>query len=150
MKTPSKKAVLNTTGQVLLNLLLLTVGSLLCAISTNGILIPNRFLSSGLTGLILILHYPFPCLPVSALYFLLNIPIFVLAWKFVGRRFFFYSVAGMSIFSAALAWIHVSFPVQDVLSNALLAGILSGVGGGDHLEVSGICGRDRYFIGCPA
>jgi uncharacterized membrane-anchored protein YitT (DUF2179 family) len=140
MKTLPKRVVLNTTGQVLLNLLLLTIGSILCAIATNGILIPNRFLSSGLTGLILILHYLFPYLSVSALYFLLNIPVFVLGWKFVGRRFFFYSLAGMAIFSASLAWVHVSLPVQDILSSALLAGILSGVGGGIILKSLGSAG----------
>ena len=140
MKTISKKAVSHPIGQVLLNLLLLTLGSMLCAMAINGILIPNGFLSSGLTGLVLILHYLFPFLPVAALYFLLNVPVFILGWKFVGRRFFFYSIAGMTIFSVCLAWAHASFPVQDMLCSALLAGILSGVGGGITLKSLGSAG----------
>lgn len=132
-----KSAVSHTIGQVLLNLLLLTLGSVLCAIAINGILIPNGFLCSGLAGLVLILHYLFPFLPVSTLYFLLNIPIFILGWEFVGRRFFFYSLAGMTIFSGSLAWAHALFPVQDMLCSALLAGILSGVGGGITLKSLG-------------
>ncbi len=140
MKTISKKAVSHPIGQVLLNLLLLTLGSMLCAMTINGILIPNGFLSSGLTGLVLILHYLFPFLPVAALYFLLNVPVFILGWKFVGRRFFFYSIAGMTIFSVCLAWAHASFPVQDMLCSALLAGILSGVGGGITLKSLGSAG----------
>ena len=140
MKTIPKKAVSHPIGQVLLNLLLLTLGSMLCAMAINGILIPNGFLSSGLTGLVLILHYLFPFLPVAALYFLLNVPVFILGWKFVGRRFFFYSIAGMTIFSVCLAWAHASFPVQDMLCSALLAGILSGVGGGITLKSLGSAG----------
>ncbi|MFT5701515.1 MAG: uncharacterized membrane-anchored protein YitT (DUF2179 family) [Desulforhopalus sp.] len=98
LKILPKRAISHAIGQVILNLLLLTLGSILCAIAINGILIPNGFLSSGLAGVVLILHYLFPFLPVSALYFVLNVPVFVLGWKFVGRRFFFYSLAGMTIF----------------------------------------------------
>jgi uncharacterized membrane-anchored protein YitT (DUF2179 family) len=129
--------VSHTLGQVLLNLLLLTLGSILCAIAINGILIPNGFLSSGLAGLVLIVHYMVPSLPVSALYFLLNVPVFALAWKFVGRRFSFYSIAGMTIFSCALAWVYILLPAEDLLCSALLAGILSGAGGGIILKSLG-------------
>ncbi len=140
MKLLPTQAALESVKRLLLNLLLLTLGSMLCAMAINGILIPNGFLSSGLTGLVLILHYLFPFLPVAALYFLLNVPVFILGWKFVGRRFFFYSIAGMTIFSVCLAWAHASFPVQDMLCSALLAGILSGVGGGITLKSLGSAG----------
>jgi uncharacterized membrane-anchored protein YitT (DUF2179 family) len=140
MKFWPKKAALGSIRRLSWNLLLLILGSMLCAIAINGILIPNGFLSSGLTGLVLILHYQFPGLPVPALYFLLNVPVFALGWKFVGRRFFFYSLAGMTIFSASLAWVHVSFPAEDMLSSALLAGILSGAGGGITLKSLGSAG----------
>ncbi len=140
MKNMPKRVVSHTMGQVLLNLLLLTLGSILSALAVNAILIPNGFLSSGLTGLVLILHYLFPFLPVAALYFLLNVPVFALGWKFVGRRFFFYSVAGMTIYSVALAWVHVSLPAEDMLCSALLAGILSGAGVGITLKSLGSAG----------
>ena len=140
MTTLPIRALLQATRQVLLNLLLLTLGSILCAVAINGILIPNGYLSSGLAGLVLILHYLFPFLPVAALYFLLNVPIFFLGWKFVGRRFFFYSVAGVTIYATALAWIHVSLPVEDMLCSALLAGILSGAGVGISLKSLGSTG----------
>ena len=52
--------------QVLWNLLLISLGSVLCAISVNGILIPQKFLSAGFTGLALGIHYLVPALPVSS------------------------------------------------------------------------------------
>jgi len=80
---------------VIWNLLLITVGSLLCAVAVNGILIPHQFFGAGFTGVSLVIHYLVPSLPVAVLYFILNIPLYALGWMFVGRRFFIYSIAGL-------------------------------------------------------
>jgi uncharacterized membrane-anchored protein YitT (DUF2179 family) len=119
---------------------LITVGSALCAVAINGILIPRQFLSGGFTGLALVVHYLLPFLPVGGLFFLFNIPLYVLGWKYVGRRFFLYSIGGMIIFSAAVQWLQVSLPVYDQLLSALLAGIISGVGSGIILRSWGSAG----------
>lgn len=140
MKTLSKRNALNVAKQVVWNLLLIVTGSILCAIAINGILIPQKFLSSGLTGLVLVIHYLFPFFPVAVLYFLLNVPVFAAGWRYVGRRFFLYSLAGMAIFSGALEWIHVSLHIQDMLSSALLAGIIFGAGVGITLKSLGSAG----------
>ncbi len=126
--------------QVLWNLFLITLGSLLCAIAINGILIPKKFLSAGLMGLVLMIYYHLPFLSTAMLYFLLNIPLSVLGWRSVGRRFFLYSLAGMAIFSAAIDLVHVPMPVHDRILSALLAGILSGTGGGIIMRSLGSAG----------
>jgi uncharacterized membrane-anchored protein YitT (DUF2179 family) len=123
------------------NLFLITLGSLLCAVGVNGILIPHHFLSGGFTGFALIIFYLSPYLPVSVLYFLLNIPLFCLGWMFVGRRFFYFSIAGMIIFSLAIELTaHVTFPVNDRILGALLAGIVIGTGSGIILRSYGSAG----------
>jgi uncharacterized membrane-anchored protein YitT (DUF2179 family) len=122
------------------NLGLITLGSVICAIAVNGILIPHQFVSGGVTGLALVIHYLFPSAPVSVLYFLLNIPLFALGWIFVGRRFFFYSITGMVIFSGSLEWIQMPVAVQDPILSALLAGIISGTGSGIILRSIGSAG----------
>ncbi|MBN2255624.1 MAG: YitT family protein [Deltaproteobacteria bacterium] len=126
--------------EIVRNLALLTAGSVMCALGVNGILMPREFVSGGITGAALVVYYLTEMMPVGVLYFLLNIPLFVLGWKFVGRRFFIYSLIGMIIFSAAIEWIHLSMPVQDNLLGALLAGILIGVGSGIILRSSGSAG----------
>ena len=128
------------TIQVIKQVALITIGSALCAVAINGILIPHRFLSGGFTGLALVTHYLVPLLPVGGLYFFLNVPSYILGWKFVGRRFFLYSVAGMFIFSAAVEWLSVTIPVYDQLLSALLAGIISGLGSGIILRSWGSAG----------
>lgn len=140
MKSLFRRVPLKFLKQVLWSLFLISIGSGLCAIAINGILIPQKFLSGGLTGLVLIIHYLIPSLSVAILYALLNVPVFVLGWTYVGRRFFLYSIVGAAIFSGALAWVHVSLPVHDMLSSALLAGIISGVGVGIILKSLGSAG----------
>jgi uncharacterized membrane-anchored protein YitT (DUF2179 family) len=63
-------------------------GSVICAVAVNSILIPKQFLTRGFTGLSLLIHYALPLIPVGAIYFALNIPVFIFGWLFVGHRFF--------------------------------------------------------------
>jgi uncharacterized membrane-anchored protein YitT (DUF2179 family) len=131
-----KKTVL----KIFWNLLLIFLGSVLCAVAIKGILIPKQFLAGGLTGLSLLLHYVFSYMPVGLIYFILNIPLFVIGWMFVGRRFFFYSLAGVVIFSAAMLWPFPVLPIQDMILGALAAGIITGVGSGIILKSLGSAG----------
>ena len=127
-------------GTVAINLLLIFVGSVLCAVAVKGVLIPKEFLAGGMTGMSLLIHYVIPGLPVGLIYFLLNIPLFVVGWLFVGRRFFFYSVAGVIIYSAVIFWPYPVFTIEDMILNALTAGIITGVGSGIILKSLGSAG----------
>ncbi len=122
------------------NLFLIMAGSLLCALAVNGILIPRHFISSGVTGLAMLIHYLIPAWPVGLIYFVLNVPLFALGWVYVGRRFFYYSLMGMLMFTGAVSWIHVPFQVTDPLLSALLAGLLFGAGSGVTLLSYGSSG----------
>ncbi|MCF8068001.1 MAG: YitT family protein [Desulfobacterales bacterium] len=123
------------------NLALMATGSILAAIGINGILVPQRFVNGGVTAISIILYDQFPVFSVAVYYALLNIPLFVLAWLNVGRRFFYYSVMGMILFTCAIAFINIPpIPVQDKILSALLAGILTGAGGGIILRSFGSAG----------
>lgn len=124
-------------GEALWNIFLLTVGAVFCAVAVNGILIPREFVSGGVTGLALVMKYLLPASPLGGIYLMLNVPLFLVGWRFVGRRFFVYSIVGMILFSAALQWVHVSFAVEDRILSALLAGILTGIGSGITLRSAG-------------
>lgn len=136
----SLKTLGKSLPAVLWNLTLIAAGSGLCALAINGILLPRQFLSGGFTGLALILHYLYPALPLGETYFVLNVPLFLLGWRFVGRRFFLYSIAGMVIFSAAVRFVDVPLPVYDQLLSAVLAGIIVGAGSGIILKSLGSAG----------
>jgi uncharacterized membrane-anchored protein YitT (DUF2179 family) len=132
MVEPAKK--------IIWNLFLMAVGSVICCVAVNGILIPQKFFGAGFTGLSLLIYYLFHAIPISILYLALNIPLFALGWVYVGHRFFLYSIAGMIFFTAALQWVHVLIPIHDKILSSILAGIIMGVGSGIILRSMGSAG----------
>ena len=134
------KQTLTVVGEIVRNLFMIALGSALCAVAIKGILIPNQFLAGGFTGLALLLHYIFPAVPVGLAYFLLNVPNFILGWVHVGRRFFFYSLAGMMIFSLAMLVPFPTLEIDDLILCALTAGLITGVGSGIILRSLGSAG----------
>jgi uncharacterized membrane-anchored protein YitT (DUF2179 family) len=130
--------VLKTVGW---NLFLLSAGSIIAAVGINGILIPQRFVSGGVTGLSLICHYLMPAFSVALIYAVINVPLFLSGWFFISRRFFFYSIAGTVIYSAAIAWVDFGvIPVKEQMLAAILAGIIIGTGSGIMLKSLGSSG----------
>lgn len=123
--------------EILRNLALILTGNVLNALCINGILVPFQFLSGGLTGVVLGMVYLIPGLSVSITLFLMNVPIFALGYRFVGRRFFAYSVVGMTTLSLMLEFVDVRLPVHDPVLAAVLAGILMGAGAGLVLKSRG-------------
>jgi len=125
---------------IIWNLALITAGCVVCAIAVKGILIPKEFLAGGVTGLSLLIYYMLPGLPVGVIYFILNIPLFVVGWMFVGQRFFWYSIAGVIIFSAVMLLPYPVIPISDMILAALTAGIITGAGSGIILRSLGSAG----------
>jgi uncharacterized membrane-anchored protein YitT (DUF2179 family) len=109
-------------------------------VAINGLLIPQRFVSGGFTGMALTFHYLVSWLSVAILYFLFNVPLFIASWFLVNRRFFLYSVVGMIIFSTCVALVQVTIPLEDPFLSALLAGIILGTGSGIILRSLGSSG----------
>ncbi|MDZ7640654.1 MAG: YitT family protein [Desulfurivibrio sp.] len=125
--------------QVLFNLLLMSLGAVLTAAAVNGIIIPHHFAAGGATGLAVIIQQVVP-LDVGVIYLLVNIPLFLTAYMAVGRRFFFYSLAGTMLFSLALALVKFEFLVEDPILASILAGLIFGLGIGITLRSQGSAG----------
>lgn len=106
-------------------------GGLTWSISINGILVHHEFLSGGVSGLALVVHYLFRNLPVGLMVFLMNIPIFIMGWTMISGKFFVFSLLGMSSFSLFLTLTTKLFiPVGNPLLASLFAGVISGFGSG--------------------
>ena len=84
--------------KVLWNFVQISLGSSLCALAINGILIPKGFYRAGFTGIALLVHYIAPALPVLLIYLVLNIPVFGIGWIYVGRCFFYYKILPARLF----------------------------------------------------
>ncbi len=124
--------------RVLVNLFLLTVGSAVYAVGVKAILIPQQFLSGGVLGVTLIIHYLSPTLNLSLIYVALNLPLFWLGWFQIGRRFMLYTAFGVGVFSLAVEVIAVEpFPLTNPILAAVLAGLICGLGAGIILRSAG-------------
>lgn len=124
MKASTKEA-LKIHGHALL---LVIIGSAIYSVGMNLFYTKQHLLSGGVTGFAQLVHYQFG-LPISIMVVLLNIPLFLIGWKFVNRKFFIYSLAGMGIFSLALQLGHnLSVDFDSPLTSVGLGGVLTGLG----------------------
>jgi uncharacterized membrane-anchored protein YitT (DUF2179 family) len=122
------------------NLVLITVGSLIFGIGLKGIAVPHNFISGGFSGLALLIYYWTGLFTPGVLYFMINIPIFLLGWRYVSRRFFLYSLYGMAALTAAMDLISIEIAVKDPMLAALAGGCLIGAGSGIILHSLGSAG----------
>ncbi|NJB68140.1 uncharacterized membrane-anchored protein YitT (DUF2179 family) [Desulfobaculum xiamenense] len=122
------------------NLGLITIGTALFALAVKSIAVPHGFISGGIAGLGILLYYLTDALTPGIWLCVLNIPVFLIGWFAVSRRFFFYSLYGtvaMVFFVDLIDW---KFPVQDPWLAAMAAGTIFGAGLGIAFRSLGSCG----------
>lgn len=105
------------------------VGSILIAIGVYNFAMNANFPVAGFSGIAIIMYHLFG-LPVGIGTILLNIPVSVFCYKFLGRTFFIKSVKSMVISSLFIDYIAPLFPVYEGsrLLAALCMGVLCGAG----------------------
>ncbi|WP_230199156.1 YitT family protein [Risungbinella massiliensis] len=101
------------------------LASVLLGVAYNMFFIPNKILSGGVTGLAMIIANFFP-VNTGVMIFLLNIPIFLLGYFKLGRKFILYSAFSVAVTTIAMQYI----PNYNVTSDQLLASVFGGVLGG--------------------
>jgi len=133
--------IILTWKTVLFNLFLITGGIIIFVIGMNSILIPNKLLGAGVSGVAMIIHYLFSSVDVGITYFLLNIPLILLGWFSISKRFMLYTVFGMAFFSLAAAVLKTPpVPLEDPILVAVFGGVVCGAGAGIVLRSLGSAG----------
>ena len=89
-------------------------------------LIPHHFVPGGVSGIAIIINY-FAGLPVGVLIMVLNIPIFLLGLKTMGRRYVLNSLAGMVASSLFIDFFNQVLALPSATDNPVLASIYGGV-----------------------
>ena len=130
----------NYRFSILWNLLLISAGALLVGIGVKSIAVSHGFITGGVSGLGLLIYYLTQTLTPGTWYLLLNIPIFIIGWLFVSRRFFFYSLYGAAALTVAIDLISFTIPVKDPVLAVLAGGVLIGSGSGIVLRSLGSAG----------
>jgi len=119
------------------NLFLLTVGSFLVAVAIKSVAVPHGLISGGVSGISLLIFYFTQTLTPGLWLLLLNIPIAVVGWLLVSRRFLLYTVYGMLALTVCLELIAFTLPVHDKLLAAIVGGAILGAGAGTSLRSLG-------------
>ena len=109
--------------------LMIIVGSALFAAGFQFFLYPNSIIVGGVSGIAMIINL-LTKLPVGLLTIVLNIPLFIIAWRYFGTDFIIGSLVGMllsSVFVDLFALLSIS-PTNDMLLACIIGGAVKGLG----------------------
>lgn len=128
-----------------LELFMIALGCAIYALSLDAISVPNKLADGGLSGISLLLrHFWGVNMGLSTL--ILNIPLIILGYRYMGRRLLLYTLWGTISLSFFL-WLWRLFPIitqlnleHDLFLSAALAGTLSGFGLGLVFRYNGTSG----------
>lgn len=123
--------------------LLILIGAGLFSFSLTYLVIPNGLYEGGATGINLIVYYLFRIHP-SIMNVVINIPLFLIGWKLLGKRVLYYSLLGtfaLTVWLAIFEKMPLSIPLQhDLMIVSILAGIINGIGLGIIFKAGGTTG----------
>lgn len=136
----NKWTVANNMGRTLF-------GCLLFGLGFNLFLIPNGLNAGGITGLAMVVIRFTKLGTVGLLTALVNIPLFVVAGKKIGRKFFYYSLVGMLISALAIDVLSLlPVPRTEPLVGALYGGAICGLGLGMVFSAGASTGGSDIII----
>ncbi|MGE8204314.1 YitT family protein [Heyndrickxia sp. NPDC080065] len=130
-------------GLKIRNILFILLGSAIFSFGIVHFNIQNHLAEGGFTGINLLLYALFHIDP-SYSNLVLNIPLFFIGWKLLGRRAFIYTIIG-TVATSVFLWIfqrkHFNIPLEnDMFLAALFAGIFIGIGLGIIFRYGGTTG----------
>ncbi|WLR53075.1 YitT family protein [Bacillus tianshenii] len=127
-----------------INIFFILLGSAIFSFGIVHFNMANNLAEGGFTGITLLLYFLFKIDP-SISNLVLNVPLFFIGWKLLGRRPFYYTIIG-TISVSVFLWLFqryspISIPLQhDMTLAALFAGVFIGVGLGIIFRFGGTTG----------
>lgn len=104
-------------------MILIVVGAFILSVGTDFFLLPNQLSSGGFSGITTIIYYLFK-FPMGTALIILNIPLFIIAFFKLGKRFFVKAIIGTGLFSMFL---NLFEEMQPLTTDRLLASIYGGI-----------------------
>ncbi|WP_318617355.1 YitT family protein [Sporosarcina sp. YIM B06819] len=125
------------------NIFFIILGAAIFSFGLVHFNIQNELAEGGFTGITLILLFAFNWDP-AIMNLVLNIPMFIIGWKLLGKRVFIYTVIGtiaVSIFIKVFMVYQIDIHLKDdLLLVALFAGVFIGIGLGIIFRYGGTTG----------
>lgn len=134
---------LNTNTRKFIDLasqvLIITLCEVVNALAFQSLIVPAKLLSGGVVGTALLLNQLLG-LPIGLQTVIYNIPIFLIGYRFLGRRFIFLSIIGVVTFSFFADNFHPPVATSDLLLIAIFGGIATGIADGIIMRSGGSTG----------
>ncbi|MGZ7046287.1 MAG: YitT family protein [Candidatus Aminicenantales bacterium] len=119
-------ANVRTPRRQVLDVLLIVTGCALQGLAYSLFLIPHHFVPGGVSGISIIINY-FANLPVGVLIIVLNIPIFLLGLRTMGKKYVVSSLFGMVLSSIMIDVFHEILKIPAATQNEILSSIYGGI-----------------------
>jgi uncharacterized membrane-anchored protein YitT (DUF2179 family) len=130
-------------GLKLKNIFFILIGSAIFSFGIVHFNMQNNLAEGGFTGITLLLYFVFSWDPAIT-NLILNIPLFFIGWKLLGRSVFLYTIIGtlgVSLFLAIFQNYQIEMPLyEDLFLAALFAGVFIGIGLGIIFRFGGTTG----------
>jgi uncharacterized membrane-anchored protein YitT (DUF2179 family) len=127
-------------------LLIVTLGSFLAVFGLTFFIVPNELVSGGLTGYALLTRYGLSLLNInvslSVLVAIVNIPVMVLGFVGVSRKFVYYSMYSIVFQVILIGLLENVEPIfgTDLFAGAIIGGLVVGVGAAITLKAGASLG----------
>ncbi|KXB45914.1 hypothetical protein HMPREF3188_00877 [Tissierellia bacterium KA00581] len=121
----SKKYFIKTLFYVL-------VGNLMCSFAVIKFLIPAKLITGGVGGIGLMIEYVFK-VPAGISIFLINVPMTLIGFYFLNKRFMTYAFISIFLYSFTLMIIRkipINFDISEHILYSIFGGFINGVGMG--------------------
>lgn len=104
------------------------LGCIISSFGTACFLLPNKLSSGGFAGIATILYYFFD-LPMGTTILVLNIPLFIISYFKLGKRFLLKSILSTIVFSLFIDMFDMlKISIQDKFLASIYGGIVIGIG----------------------
>lgn len=129
-------------------------GNFLYALGVNIFITPMNLYSGGVYGFSQLIrtflnnYITIENIDLAGIiYFILNIPLLILAYKKIGKKFFINTLISVLVGNLFLTFINIKEPIlQDTLSNCIVGGMIAGFGAGLTLR-AGSSGGGTDILG---
>ena len=121
---------------------MITLSCALYAVGFNWCFDPNHLSVGGFTGVAQIINFFIPQAPIGTMIVVLNLPLFILSWKKVGRQWLYATLYATLVSSGMidlLAGLYTFQPMEPLLA-AICGGVAAGLGCGLMLRYSATTG----------
>jgi uncharacterized membrane-anchored protein YitT (DUF2179 family) len=127
----------------LFRLLFQFIGIGLCSIlfgfAFNDFLIPHKLTSGGVTGIAFFIHH-FLNVNTGWIVLIMNIPLFILGLKYLGKRFISLTIFSVIVLSFSMKFIPIYAISNDILLSSIIGGALYGIAVGLIIRMGGSTG----------